>query len=149
MAMVASVAAAGEATVTDEFVIEAPFARVTEWVDSSASKIRESCNVELVEQAADVLTLKRQNNRGLWVWKQRESVTRSKGRFTYVSSLVESLEGGISRLDGTVTIEEVGGRTKVSAKTAAVVDGIRDRDVQFDLRARARRVKNIMQENLE
>jgi hypothetical protein len=122
---------------------------VTEWVDSSASKIRESCNVELVEQAADVLTLKRQNNRGLWVWKQRESVTRSKGRFTYVSSLVESLEGGISRLDGTVTIEEVGGRTKVSAKTAAVVDGIRDRDVQFDLRARARRVKNIMQENLE
>lgn len=147
--LVSSAALAGEATVSDEFTIDAPFDRVSEWVDASAAKIRESCNVQLVEQAGNELTLRRENNRGRWVWKQRETVTRAKGSYRYVTALSESVEGGISRLDAVVIIEESGGRTKVSASTTAAVDGLRDKEVRFDLLARARRVKKVMKESLE
>lgn len=144
-----SVASAGEASVTDEFVLNAPFERVTEWIDSSAAKIRESVNVKLVEQQGDVLTLARENNRGRWVWKQQESVTRTKGTFKYVTALVESVEGGVKKLDGVVVIEEAGGKTRVSATTVAEVDGLRDKEVRFDLLSRARRIKKVLQESLE
>lgn len=147
--LISGVAAAGEATVTDEFEVNAPFDRVTAWIDSSAAKIRESCNVQLVEQNGDQLTLKRENNRGRWIWKQRESVTRTKGSFKYVTTLTESVEGGISRLDGVVIIEESGGATKIAASTTAEVDGLRDKEVRFDLLARARRIKKVMMESLE
>lgn len=140
---------AGEASITDEFVIEAPFDRVTAWIEANAAKVRESVNVELVEQHGDTLTLKRENNRGTWIWRQHETVSKTKGRWLYTTRLVESVEGGISRLDGTVTIEESGGKTKILAKTAAVVDDVSNRDVRFDLFARARRIKKVMQENLE
>lgn len=147
--LLSSAAVAGEATVTDEFTLNAPFDRVTAWIDASAAKIRESCNVQLVEQAGNELTLKRENNRGRWVWKQREIVTRTKGTYKYVTSLTESIEGGVSRLDGVVIIEESGGKTKVSASTTAEVDDLRDKEVRFDLLARARRVKKVMEEGLE
>lgn len=142
-------AVAGEAAISDEFVINAPFDRVTAWIEANAAKVRESVNVELVEQHGDTLTLKRANNRGTWIWRQHETVNKTKGLWTYSSRLVESVEGGISRLDGTVTIEESGGRTKIVAKTAAAVDDVSSRDVRFDLYARARRIKRVMQENLE
>lgn len=147
--LICSAAFAGEATVTDEFILEAPFDRVTDWIDSSAGKIRESVNVKLVEQQGDVLTLSRENNRGRWVWKQKESVTRTKGTFRYITALVESVEGGVQKLDGVVIIEEAGGRTKVSATTTAEVEGLRDKEVRFDLLARARRIKKVLQESLE
>lgn len=147
--LVCGVVFAGEATVTDEFLLSAPFDRVTEWIDSSASKIRESVNVKLVEQHGDTLTLARENNRGRWVWKQKETVTRTKGSFKYVTALIESVEGGIRKLDGVVIIEEAGGKTRVSATTIAEVNGLRDKEVRFDLLSRARRIKKVMQESLE
>lgn len=149
MIALSSAVLAGDATVTDEFVLDAPFDRVVAWIDASAAKIRESCNVKLVEQKGDVLTLSRENNRGRWVWKQKENVTRTKGAYKYVTALTESVEGGINRLDGVVIIEEHGGKTKVSASTTAEVDGLRDKEVRLDLFSRARRVKKVMQESLE
>lgn len=148
-ALLEAAAIAGEAAISDEFVLNAPFDRVTAWIEANAAAVRESVNVQLVEQHGDTLTLKRENNRGTWVWKQRETVDKTKSRWLYTTTLIESVEGGISRLDGTVTIEEAGGKTKIIAKTAAVVDDVNSRDVRFDLHARARRIKKVMQENLE
>ena len=148
-AILGGAAIAGDAEISDEFVLNAPFDRVTAWIEANAARVRESINVVLVEQHGDTLTLKRENNRGTWVWRQHETVNKTKGLWTYTTRLVESVEGGISRLDGTVTIEESGGRTKIVAKTAAVVDDVSSRDVRFDLHARARRIKRVMQENLE
>lgn len=149
MSLFASLGRAGEASVSDEFVLEAPFDRVSKWIDGNADAIRESINVQLVEQHGDTLTLRRQNNRGSWQWKQKESVVKVSGRWEYTTTLVESIEGGIQKLDGMVEIREDGGKTRVVAKTVAVIDDVKSRDLKFDLQARARRIKKLMQEELE
>jgi hypothetical protein len=147
--LAAGSAVAGDAIVSDSFTIAAPFERVSKWIESSGDKIRDSVNVKLVEQHGDTLTLRRQNNRGIWQWKQRESVTKVAGRWQYETTLVESIEGGVEKLDGVVEIREDGGKTTVSAKTVAEVDGVSSRDLRFDLLSRARRIKKLMQEELE
>lgn len=147
--LLAALAAAGEAKISEEFWIEAPFARVTSWVDSHAREIREACNVQLLEQHGDVLVLQRKNNRGNWVWKQRESCTKTPGRWSYVSALVECVEGGMHTLDGVVTIEEVGARTRITATSTARIEDVKERELEYDLKTRARRIRKVIQEAVE
>jgi hypothetical protein len=149
LALAEASAFAGEATVTDQFELDAPFERVTAWIDANGAAIRDAVNVKLVEQHRDTLTLRRENNRGCWVWKQREDVSKTAGRWSYTTKLVECVEGGVTRLDGTVTIEELGGRTKITATTSAEVEDIKSRDLRFDLFARARRIKKLITEAVE
>lgn len=149
LAMCSTLAAAGEATVKEEFIIEAPLDRVTAWVDGHAAELRDSVNVQLVEKVGEVLTLKRKNNRGTWVWRQRESVARTASKYSYATALVECLEGGIRRMDGVVSMEQDGSRTKVTATTTAEVEDIKSRELEYDLKTRARRIKKVLQEACE
>lgn len=149
LALCSTLAVAGDASIKEEFYVDAPLARVTDWVDAHAAEIRDSVNVQLVEKVGEVLTLKRKNNRGTWVWRQRESVAKTGTKYSYVTALVECLEGGIRRMDGVVSMEEDGSRTKVTATTTAEVEDIKSRELEYDLKTRARRIKKVLQEACE
>lgn len=141
---------AGEAAIRDEFTIDASFEKVTAWIDAHAAEMREAVNVQLLEQDGDVYKLRRSNNRGTWVWRQRERVERRPAEWRLRSALVDCLEGGLHKLDGHVVIVPDGpGVTRVTAESAADVDGIKSRQVEYDLQTRARRLRKLLEESVE
>lgn len=148
LAVVSSAASAGEAAVRDEFTIHAPFASVTAWLDAHAAECREAINVELLEQDGEVYKLRRENGRGVFVWRQRERIERRPTEWRMRTALVDCLEGGIARLDGHVVIVPSGASTKITAESAASVAGIKSRDLEFDLKSRARRLRRLMEESI-
>lgn len=147
--LMSAISFAGDATVTEEFYIDAPIDRVTSWVEAHAAELRDAVNVQLVEKVGEVLTLKRKNNRGVWLWRQRETSVKTQEKYSYATTLVECMEGGIKRMDGVVSMSQEGSRTKVSATTTAEIEDIKSRELEYDLKTRARRIKKVLQEACE
>lgn len=146
--LMSATAIAGEADIVDTFTIKAPLTRVVEWVDAHAADLRAVCNIELLGQDEDGIKLRRQNNRGTWVWTQREEIERGDGTWKMRTELVECVEGGIERLGGTVTMTGDGQETRVRYESHATVDTVKSRDLEFDLKAKGRRIRNLMQESI-
>lgn len=142
-------ALAGEASVRESFHIDASHDEVVAWLDSHQDDCRAALNIRLEEQAGDVLTLKRQNRRGLWRWRQRDIVTSEPGRWHLQSTLVECLEGGIQALASDVVLTADGQRTLVSATSTAEVDGVTTKELRIDLHGRGRRLRELLQREVE
>lgn len=146
--LMAGAAVAGEATVTDSFHIDAPQELVVEWLDAHQSECRAAMSIRLESQADDVLTLSRENRRGRWVWKQRDTVSRHPGRWHLESTLVEALEGGIIAFASDVVVAADGRRTLVSATSTVDVEGVTTKELKVDLHGRARRLRELLHREL-
>lgn len=139
----------GEATVTDSFILDSPFEKVVAWLDTNQPKIRAAVNVQLVSDRDGVLKLRRVNRRGEWVWLQDDVITQRNGEWKLRSRLVESLEGGLEHFESEVVLVASGEKTAISATSSARVKEANDREVRTDLHGRARRIKELLEKELE
>lgn len=141
-------ASAGDASVSESFHIDAPHDAVVDWLEAHQTACREAMNVRLVSEEDGVLTLHRENRRGSWTWKQRDSITKASGRWSLSSRLIEGLEGGIEEFASDVAITADGRRTLVAASTRVRVSGVGDKELRIDLHGRGRRLEELLKREL-
>lgn len=138
----------GEATVTDSFVLDAPYEKVVAWLDTNQPKVRSAINVELVSDQDGVLKLRRANRRGEWIWWQDDVITQRNGEWKLNSRLVETVEGGLEHFESEVILVSSGGKTAISATSTARVAEASDREIRTDLHGRARRIRELLEKEL-
>lgn len=142
--MMTASALAGEASVTESFHVDAPHEAVIDWLGSHQAECRTAMSVQLIGESDGVLTLRRENRRGHWVWTQRDTITTAPGRWHLKSRLVDGLEGGIRRFESDVTITADGNRTLVSAVSTAEVENVSHKELKIDLNGRGRRLQELL-----
>lgn len=140
----------GRAEIEEKFKIDSSFKDVTNFIESNKKKIMEKINVSLIEDFGNgKIKLKRQNNRGKFVWIAKESINKNSDSFYYTCELVESIEGNIQEMNSKITISKNGDACDLRALLSISVEDIGSKDLKIDMKMKCRRIKNMLIEELD
>jgi hypothetical protein len=138
----------GHAEIQEEFEIENTFEKITDFIKNNKKEIMEEINIKLIEDLGEgKIKLKRQNNRGKFIWVAKEIVKKESNSFCYESNLIESIEGGIQEMSSKITISKIEEKCKIKVYMSVSVEGISSKDIKMDIKMKIRRLKKIVIEN--
>lgn len=140
----------GQTEIEENFEIESSFENVTNFIDSNKKEIMDEINIKLIEDFGDgTIKLKRQNNRGKFIWIAKESIEKSSDLFVYRCKLMDAVEGGIQDMNSEITINRSKNKCKIKALMSISVEDISSKDLKMDMKMKCRRIKRMLIEKLE